>query len=181
MKNDFLKEYKKWLLSTQLSDDEKSELEHISNNKLYSAFTNYGTLKINAGNILAGSVTNTGILNLTGGTITNAFGGGESADVTVKANLILNGTNVNIRCGMGNISISGKMKGRSNIDCGMGAIKLDLLGNINDYSYDARVGLGNVKVNNEQKSGAGQQFSSVVKENHFSIACGMGSVNIIIN
>lgn len=34
MKNDFLKEYKKWLLSTQLSDDEKSELEHISNNKL---------------------------------------------------------------------------------------------------------------------------------------------------
>lgn len=34
MKNEFLKEYKKWLLSTQLSDDEKSELEHISNNKL---------------------------------------------------------------------------------------------------------------------------------------------------
>ena len=89
--------------------------------------------------------------------------------------------NLDLRCGMGNLHIEGSMKGISNIDCGMGAIKLELTGNENDYSYDAKVGLGDFKFNKEKRSGVCQVYASSRKENHFSVNCGMGSVNIKMN
>lgn len=85
---------------------------------------------------------------------------------------------LNLRCGMGNLHIEGTMKGVSNIDCGMGAIKLILKGNDTDYSYDAKVGLGDFKFNKEKRSGVCQVYANSRKENHFSVNCGMGSVNI---
>ncbi len=85
---------------------------------------------------------------------------------------------LNLRCGMGNLHIEGSIKGVSNIDCGMGAIKLILKGNDSDYSYDAKVGLGDFKFNKEKRSGVCQVYASSRKENHFSVNCGMGSVNI---
>lgn len=92
----------------------------------------------------------------------------------------LKGKNVDIRCTMGNVNIAGELTGKSNIDCGMGNIKLELKGNVQDYSYDAKVGLGDIKINDEKRAGVAQQFSSEIKENHFSVVCGMGSVNINI-
>jgi len=89
--------------------------------------------------------------------------------------------NLNMRCGMGNLNMEGSIKGKSNIDCGMGAIKLDLKGNSADYSYDAKVGLGDFKFNDEKRSGVCQVYASTRKENHFSVNCGMGSVNIKMN
>ena len=93
----------------------------------------------------------------------------------------INGKDLDLRCGMGNLNIEGSIKGRSNIDCGMGAIKLELSGNENDYSYDAKVGLGDFKFNNEKRSGVCQVYANTRKENHFSVNCGMGSVNIRMN
>lgn len=93
----------------------------------------------------------------------------------------INASNLDLRCGMGNLHIEGSMKGRSNIDCGMGAIKLELTGNENDYTYDAKVGLGDFKFNNEKRSGVCQVYANTRKENHFSVNCGMGSVNIKMN
>ena len=92
----------------------------------------------------------------------------------------IDGNNINMRCGMGNLCIEGSIKGVSNIDCGMGAIKLSLAGNTTDYSYDAKVGLGDFKFNEEKRSGVCQVYASDRKSNHFSVNCGMGSVNIIM-
>ena len=88
--------------------------------------------------------------------------------------------NMNIRCGMGNIKIEGSIVGKNNIDCGMGCVKLELSGSPSDYSYDAKVGLGDFKFNKERKSGVCQSYSDVRKDNHFSVNCGMGTVNISI-
>lgn len=85
---------------------------------------------------------------------------------------------MNLRCGMGRLDLSGTLKGTVNIDCGMGSVSLQLNGNENDYSYDAKVGLGEFKLNNEKKSGVCQAKSDFRKENHFSVNCGMGSVSV---
>ena len=90
----------------------------------------------------------------------------------------IEGCDLNMRCGMGNLNIEGSIKGVSNIDCGMGAIKLSLSGNASDYSYDAKVGLGDFKFNDEKRSGVCQVYANSRKQNHFSVNCGMGSVNI---
>lgn len=98
-------------------------------------------------------------------------------------NLIINnvyGGKINIRCGMGNLEYAGKICGKSNIDCGMGSVKLNLQGRVEDYSYDVKVGLGDFRFNDEKKSGVAQCFDNKRKENHFSVNCGMGSVNIKI-
>jgi hypothetical protein len=89
-------------------------------------------------------------------------------------------SNMNIRCGMGNIKIEGSISGDKNIDCGMGSVKLQLEGNSADYSYDAKVGLGDFKFNKDRKSGVCQSYSDMRKDNHFSVNCGMGTVNISI-
>ncbi len=92
----------------------------------------------------------------------------------------LDSEKINVRCGMGNISYQGSVKGHSNIDCGMGNVSLTLKGNPSDYSYDIKLGLGDFKFNNEKKSGVCKTFANEVKENHFSVNCGMGSVSIKI-
>ena len=93
----------------------------------------------------------------------------------------VHGNNVNIRCGMGNIKVEGILTGRSDIDCGMGSIKLDLQGDAKECSYDVKVGLGEFKFNDEKYSGVCQKFADVKKDNHFSVNCGMGSVNIALH
>ena len=91
------------------------------------------------------------------------------------------GGKIDFRCGMGNLLFEGILKGNSNVDCGMGSVKLNLKGNPADYSYDIKLGLGDFKFNNEKKSGVCKIFNNQVKENHLSVNCGMGSVNIQIN
>lgn len=105
----------------------------------------------------------------------------EKATISLGAgNLVLNnlyGGSANISCGMGNFQLSGTLSGKTNIDCGMGAVKLNLSGNSSEYSYDAKVGLGDFRFNEEKRSGVGQVKNSV-KDNNFSVNCGMGSVVI---
>lgn len=106
----------------------------------------------------------------------------ENGSIDVGAgNVVLKsvyGGHFNLRCGMGNLDYSGSITGRCNIDCGMGNISLKLKGKADDYSYDAKVGLGDFKFNNEKKSGVCQVVNNSKKENHFSVNCGMGSVSI---
>lgn len=108
----------------------------------------------------------------------------NEANFEVEAgNLVLKnvkGGTANFRCGMGNLVYEGTINGVSNIDCGMGAIKIEAKGNASDYSYDVKVGLGDFRFNDEKKSGVCQYVNEVRKDNHFSVNCGMGSVNIKI-
>lgn len=83
-----------------------------------------------------------------------------------------------LRCGMGNLDFSGSLLGKTNIDCGMGSIKLNLKGNLMDYSYDLKLGLGEFKMNDEKKSGMCQVVNDDRRENHLSINCGMGNVSV---
>lgn len=90
------------------------------------------------------------------------------------------GGRVDIRCGVGNLELEGTITGFSKIVCGMGNVELNLSGDKSTYSYDAKIGLGEVKLNSEKKSGFGETVCQDRKENHFSVQCGMGSVAIDI-
>lgn len=90
------------------------------------------------------------------------------------------GGKMDFHVGMGNLSYTGTVSKKTNIDCGMGNLKLNLFGNEKDYSYDVKLGLGNFKFNKEKRSGTYQSFDENKKENHISVNCGMGNVNIEI-
>ena len=109
----------------------------------------------------------------------------QSGNVTVDAgNLVLDGIfggRIDMRCGMGNLNFKGKIVGNVNLDCGMGNIGLELSGDPKAYSYDAKVGLGDFRFNDEKKSGVCQIYNNQKLENHFSVNVGMGSVSIKIS
>lgn len=86
----------------------------------------------------------------------------------------------NLRCMTGNLEIEGKMNGHINIDCYMGKTALQLSGNPDLYSYDAKVGLGSFEFNDFKKSGVSSDYANGKKENHFSVITGMGEVSIKI-
>lgn len=99
-------------------------------------------------------------------------------------NLILNGFSSGhseLKVAMGNAEIKGDLKGRTNIDCGMGAVTLRLAGKQDDYSLDCKVGLGEVRLNDIKYAGVQNVNPAGKKENHISINCGMGSVNCKTN
>ena len=108
----------------------------------------------------------------------------QSGNMNVDAgNLVLDGIfggKINMRCGMGNLEFKGSVTGIVNIDCGMGSVNLKLKGDPKSYSYDAKVGLGDFRFNGEKKSGVCQIYNNQKLANHFSVNCGMGSVNIKI-
>lgn len=90
------------------------------------------------------------------------------------------GGKIDFRVGMGNLEYTGTVTKFSNIDCGMGNLKLNLSGKESEYSYDVKLGLGNFKFNKEKLGGINQFFEDNKKENHLSVNCGMGNVNIKI-
>lgn len=93
----------------------------------------------------------------------------------------ITGGRIDVRCGMGNIEMNGAINGFSRIDCGMGNIALKLKGEIDSYSYDVKVALGEVKINGDKRSGICESHCQTRKDNHFSINCGLGAVNISMN
>lgn len=90
----------------------------------------------------------------------------------------IQGRNAAFRCGMGKLSARGIFKGTTNVDCGMGNIVLNINDNEADYSYDAKVGLGQVNFNNQKKSGFLKYYCPSKKDNHLSINCGIGRVEV---
>ena len=108
----------------------------------------------------------------------------ESGSLDVGAgNMVLDGIfggKIDMRCGMGNLELKGGVTGRVNLDCGMGNVDLKLRGDSSQYSYDAKVRLGDFRFNGEKKSGVCQVYNNQKLANHFSVNCGMGSVNIEI-
>ena len=109
----------------------------------------------------------------------------QSGNMRLDAgNLVLEGISggkINMRCGMGNLEFKGRVTGIVNLDCGMGNVNLKLKGDPKSYSYDAKVGLGDFRFNDEKKSGVCQIYNNQKLANHFSVNCGMGSVSIKIS
>jgi len=92
----------------------------------------------------------------------------------------LNTNKMTAECGMGSIIVSGKIRGSSQFECGMGSISAKIYGDRDSYSFNASVGLGNVRVNNEEISGFGNSRGSKRLSNHIEIDCGMGDVRVTI-
>lgn len=93
----------------------------------------------------------------------------------------VSGGKLDVHCGMGKFELEGKLNGQSFIDCGMGSVKVLVNGNSSNYSYEAKIGLGDFKFNDIKKNGVGKIASDQKLNNHFSVNCGMGSVNIQIS
>ena len=126
------------------------------------------TLKMGAGDFKSKDVD----IKCSAGSIT--VGAGSVRIANVK------GGELDFRCGMGTLEYKGSVTGNSDIDCGMGSLKLSLDGNEEDYSYDLKLGIGDFKINKDKRGGFYQSVMNGRKKNHFSVNCGMGSVNIKI-
>ncbi|MCR5614372.1 HAAS signaling domain-containing protein [Treponema sp.] len=83
-----------------------------------------------------------------------------------------------IRASMGNITLAGVLTGYTKVDCRMGAVNVKMPVASDDYSYDAKIGMGSVKFDCDKRSGFGQNYFGDKKENHFSISCSMGEVKV---
>lgn len=92
----------------------------------------------------------------------------------------MNGGAFNVKCGMGKVEIEGSSRGESSIGCGMGEVSFKLTGKMEDYSYNASVGLGDFSFNDAKKSGFGRVRSPAKLGNNFSVKVGMGNVKILM-
>jgi len=86
---------------------------------------------------------------------------------------------INAECGMGNIEVKGTIKGGS-LKCGMGNISMNINGNIDDYSINGSVGMGNLRFGKNKQSGTGHLVTQQ-KANHFDASVGMGNIEVSFN
>jgi DUF4097 and DUF4098 domain-containing protein YvlB len=83
----------------------------------------------------------------------------------------------NINCGVGNLYIQGELTGDSKCDCGVGEVRLELVGDVNDYDLDLDSGIGTVRVNGSRIREDNERNPSAA--NSIEIDGGIG--NVIIN
>ncbi len=90
----------------------------------------------------------------------------------------INSLQTELSCGMGSIEVQGKLTEKINAECGMGSIVATVIGNESDYSYNAQVGLGEVKIGNNTINGLSQYTSSIEAKNQITANCGMGAIKV---
>ena len=83
--------------------------------------------------------------------------------------------NVDFDLGVGKVSINASILGNSKIECGVGAVELNLLGNQENYQLNVEKGIGSIYVadkiyNNDDTIGNGN--------NHLKIEGGIGSIKV---
>ena len=88
------------------------------------------------------------------------------------------GGSANFHCGMGRLCYAGTLTGLIKIDCGMGFVGVKLTSCNEDFSINAKVGLGEAIFNETKKSGFGILGKNEQRKNHFSVNVGMGKVSI---
>lgn len=88
-------------------------------------------------------------------------------------------TDADFDCGVGSFDIEGVLLGKNKIDCGVGEVKLDLVGNVDDYDIDVDTGLGSVRLNGVKIS---KDYETDYNADHsLKIDSGVGDVRININ
>lgn len=83
--------------------------------------------------------------------------------------------NVDLDLGVGKVFINASILGNSKIECGVGAVELNLLGNQENYQLNVEKGIGSIYVadkiyNNDDTIGNGN--------NHLKIEGGIGSIKV---
>jgi len=83
-----------------------------------------------------------------------------------------------ISCGVGTFEIEGSLTGDSSIECGVGGVKLDLVGNTEDYDLDIETGVGTIRLNGEKISNEYSRENDA--PNSIAVEGGVGDVYINI-
>lgn len=93
---------------------------------------------------------------------------------------ILDGTlkNLNLNTGIGSIKLNARIEGQSKITSGIGDIELNLIGSLDDYTFELSKGIGDATLNSktiedEKTYGSG--------ENIIEIDGGIGNIEINVN
>lgn len=83
--------------------------------------------------------------NLTVTNNTSIDGGAGEINIT---NSILH--NLELDMGVGKVILNAKLNGNNEINCGIGELDLNLIGNLNNYKIKIDKGIGNASINNEK-------------------------------
>lgn len=109
--------------------------------------------------------------------------GEEKLKLTVSAgkckvdNMI--GKDPYIRCEAGQIKGKGILTGQGKVNCGVGQIDLEVLGNLEEYDYTVSCSVGAIKVNGSQVGGIATKNSKKLgAANNFALDCGVGQINV---
>lgn len=89
--------------------------------------------------------------------------------------------NITVDCGVGYISLKGKVTGENDISCGVGKVRMDLEGDIEGYSYDIQSGIGNVTVNGKDYYGSVDRSAKKEALGSFEMECNIGNITLDIN
>lgn len=85
-------------------------------------------------------------------------------------------TNLDVKCGAGDVNASGKLNGDAVLDCGVGKLDLELDDKESNYNYDISVGIGKVRIGDDNYSGLdnGRHQDNDADKN-IEVECGIGS------
>ena len=83
--------------------------------------------------------------------------------------------NLDLDLGVGEFNLNSKLTGKNDIDAGIGAVKLDLTDDLDNYTIKASKGIGSIKLDGEHISGDTKYGSG---ENYIEINGGIGSIEI---
>lgn len=93
----------------------------------------------------------------------------------------INANNIAVEGGVGSINMDGIITGDSSVNCGIGAVYLNISGNVEEYSFDIESGIGNIKINeksyhlvNERKIKTEGAIHTLKLEN------GIGDITVVI-
>ncbi len=97
---------------------------------------------------------------------------GGAGKITINDGKI---NNFDLDIGAGETNIKSALFGKSEIDCGVGNLNLNLIGNLSNYKFDIEKGIGTIQVNENSIAGNG-----IVGEgnNEIEIDGGVGSIKI---
>jgi len=87
---------------------------------------------------------------------------------------------ITIKCGVGEVVIGGTITGKSKVENNVGSVKLSLLGEKEDYSYDIISNIGNITIDGESIGGLGKQrrIDNENTGNSLAIECDIGDITI---
>jgi hypothetical protein len=107
---------------------------------------------------------------------------GKSEYTVGTGTMVLQNTDIKditVDCGVGNVEIEGTLTGDNEISCGVGRVALDLIGDVDDYSYDIDSGIGNVAVaDNNYKNASNKIIKNDDALYNLDLDCGIGSIDI---
>lgn len=169
-----------WFLNN--SDDEENSINTIFKLTVpkNTEFENV-EFKTNVGNITAYEITcadfscdiDVGSVNIDNLTCQKTEIDSDVASVALKNAKI---SNCDITSDVGDIEIKGIITGKNEISTNVGDLKLDLQGDINDYSFSVDKGIGDVEINDKEVSSLENSSAS----NTFKIKHDIGDVDITI-